>query len=633
MTENEQGPQPDADPAPSPEPRAQRSRFVPRSAWWVLAIAGVLVLAFALVRPTWFTHSRDTDPLDVPADRHFAKTIAGPGHGDGVWLTNDAPSITLTVALPVDSSRHDTQLRLNGTSQVAEDSTVFLMVYLDGQQISETELPRREHPLNLTIRVPDQAAQDGKVKVHIRTRGTLSHETCTQDSSPGMVIHLDGTSVVESALDEPLRTVRDVVAGLDRDVTVVLADKGHDWLNTAAIIGMALTRSNYVVSYADKIPDAKPDFASSNWIVIGPEHTVAAQTGWKRGGDSALDGAIALGTVDNSPTLAVVKPQPVPVARFLATPALASGDTAVNDPQAIATALPAGNEMGLGVLGVDLAQTQISDDRGWAVPYSLADLPGGRLPQAARVVLRLPGSPKDLTWILNVSLNGTLVDSLRLARSSDPVVIPLPPNAQLVRNQMSISVQRDRDIGGCGVRTTTYPIQLQAESALILGDDPGAGLTALPRRFSGGYTVHLADGGDPIALLTTMVPVLAEFTGWDKYPDLRWDTQISPGEPFVVIGQSAGVTTPVNVRDGRLIAGARDSLNLTAFQNGTVVQCASGPNANPGLAMLPVGTPSYQQVPAFGRECAQVLTPGGNFALADTGEVLVAAPSRPGAPR
>ncbi|MEE2056769.1 hypothetical protein [Rhodococcus artemisiae] len=608
----------------------EKERSVPTSAWWVLAVAVVLLLGFVIVRPLWFGGADDsTAPLSVPADRHFTKTLAGLGSEDGTWLTDSSPSTSFLVSLPVDSEREQTRLHLTGTTQVAEDSTVFMSVAMDGQQVYESEMPRGNIDLDVGIDIPQRTAQDGQVRVRVETRGILHTEVCTPEDSPGMVIHLDPGTVVEAALSEPIRTVRDAVSALGRDLTVVLTDESDEWRSTAADIGIAMMQSGYEITYSDRIPESGP----GDTLLVGPAASLTDVTGW-RSTDTEGQG-IVLGTIDETPVLGVVEPLADLAALFLSTPVATTADTTATDPRALAT-VPAGDPAGLGALGADITETEITENHSWTARYSLADLPGGRLPEAVRVDLRMPASPADLTWILNVSLNGQLVESRRLD-TPDPVVVPLPPTAQLLDNRLTLTIQRDRDLGGCDVRPTSYPIQLLDTSALVLGDDPGAGFTAIPRSFAAGYAVY-APGTETttsVDLLNAMVPTLSEFSPAQQYPEYHWNASPAPGEPFVMIGQSPEVNTLAHVQDGRLTTGDDNAplLDLTSSEDGTVIQCATGPGEGAGLAIQASGDPSQVQLAPFGRECVQVATPGGSVTVDAEGALVYTESPRSTAPR
>lgn len=221
----------------------ERGRSVPKAAWWVLGVALVALVAFFLVRPTWFTQDVDDHDLHVPADRHFVKSLAASGHADGVWLTDDSPSVGYLVTMPADSERSQTRLHLQGTAQTPGTSTVYLSVSMDGQQVYNNKLASGDTDVDAYIDVPEQIAEDGQVRVQVRAEGTRHDETCTPDHSAGLQIHLDPDTIVEAALDEPIHTVRDAVVSWDRNVTIVLADQADQWRTTAAQLGMALTRA------------------------------------------------------------------------------------------------------------------------------------------------------------------------------------------------------------------------------------------------------------------------------------------------------------------------------------------------------------------------------------------------------
>lgn len=355
----------DASPKPNqPEPREpaaveeffpdEHRRSVPKIAWWILGIACVALLAFLLVRPEWFTRSADDDSLHVPADRHFTKTLASLDHPDGLWLNDDASSTSFTVKLPVDSKRSDTRIRLTGTTQVANDSTVFLTVSVDGTQVYRSELPRGDNPLNTLVGIPADAAADGSVRIVVRTDGSLHNQTCATDRSPGANVHLDSTTLVEAALDEPVHTVRDVVASWDHDLTVVLGSTANEWRTAAAQLGLALTRAGHRVTFAGVVPADR----ARNTVLVGPASTLHTGTGWSGSGSEPIE----VGTIGDTPVLALVNSSAQAVARFLNSPTLMTADSGHSDPRAVPGAALTGNEISLRNLGADMSSTTITED-------------------------------------------------------------------------------------------------------------------------------------------------------------------------------------------------------------------------------------------------------------------------------
>ncbi|WP_336882452.1 hypothetical protein [Rhodococcus globerulus] len=602
----------------------ERGRTVPRSAWWILGAALVVLLVFVLVRPVWFTRDVDDTSLDVPADRHYTKSLAGAGFDDGVWLTDDSPSTSFDVTFPADSAREQTRLHLTGTTQVARDSVVFLIVRMDGQQVYKSELAADETALDILVDVPEELSSDGQVRVQVQVQGTLDNRTCTPDHSAGMQIHLDPASVVEAALTDRIHTVRDAVVSWDRDLTIVLTDEGNEWRTAAAQLGLALTRAGYLVTYSDTLPDS----GAENTVIVGP---VDAVTGLGWSAPDGSDAALALGSAKGSPVVAITQPDGDLISKFLTSPTVSTADADRSDPQALTTAPAVGNEVTVGALGADTSVVQIAESHRWRIAYSLADLPGGRIPQSIRVAMQLPASPDDLTWILNVTLNDQLIESRRLDRGTTTLAeISLPAQSQLLENTLTLTVQRDRDLGGCDVRVTTYPIELEPSSALVLGDDPGTGFTSVPRTLAPGFAVYLPDAAATSAVdaLNATVQALTSFVPAHYVPQFWWGTAPEAGRPFVLIGHSPDVPAFVRIDDGRLLAGAPDpTLDLTAFDDGMIVETATSASGAGGLVIDYAGNPGTIPVPAFGTESARLITAQGSVVVNGDGTLA------PGPPR
>ncbi|MFW0793558.1 hypothetical protein AAFP30_07085 [Gordonia sp. CPCC 205515] len=597
--------------------RAEHGRNVPKSAWAVLGLAVVVLFAFILARPSWFTRDAGDDSIHVPPERHFTKTLAASGQPDGLWLTDDSPSASYLVALPADSARSHTRLHLVGSSQVPTDSTIFLSVKMDGQEVSKTELPTGQHDIDSFYAIPDQIASDGQVRVQVTASGTRDNQHCTTDHSAGIAVHLAPDSLVEAALAEPVHTIRDAVASWDRQVTVVLTDRGNTWRSTAAQMGMSLTRAGHEVVFADHLPDADID----NAILLGPADTLKSQTGWTTTQD--MGNGVAVGTANNTPVLGVTEPDGTLISSFLTDPTVATADSASSDPSAVTSPTVTGDRVPLASLGADMSSGQITETKRWRINYSLTDLPGGRIPAAVDVDIALPASPDDIRWLLNVDLNGTLAASRNLNTTGGKTSIPLPAQNALLDNTVTLSVQRDRDLGGCDVRITPYPMQLQPGSQLVLGTDPGAGFTAAARAMASGVSVYLPNtDADPIQQLNAIVPTLTEFVPAQYDPPFAWNQQPAAGKPFILVGDSPTVTTPVAIRDGRILSEPDGrTLNIPAFQNGLVVSTATGATRAPGLAIDYVGGIGDSTLPDFGTEVAQVVTAQGSFAVNADGTV------------
>ncbi|MDY6808156.1 MAG: hypothetical protein SW127_03975 [Actinomycetota bacterium] len=606
----------------------ERGRRIPRAALVVLGIAVVVLLVLIFARPSWFTRDVGDQSLHVPAERHFQKSLAGSGRADGVWLTDTSPSASFLVTFPADSARANTRVHLRGTTTAAPDSIGFLTVRMDGQQVFVEQLPSGEHALDAYIDVPEQITADGQVRVQMRIDSDLSDHRCTDLTTVGTQVHLAPDSIVEAALAEPVHTVRDAVVSWDRQVTIVVADGADEWKTAAAQLGIALTQAGHEVAYTDQMPTTDRD----DVLLVGPAQTLSG-LGWNA--DAAPSDGLVVGTVDKIPVLGVVASDGATFSAFITQGAIATADSAGTDPQSVPTTTPSGDDVAVADLGADTSVVDVTNSQNWRMRYSLADLPGGRLPRTLRVAMQLPATPEDLAWVMSVRLNDQMLVSRRLTQADGDTVVPLPAAAQRLSNDLTISVVRDRDIGGCDVRITPYPMQLLSSSALQLGGDPGAGFTAVPRVLAPGFAVYLPEprSGDVVAELGAIVPVLADFVAPWQNPEFRWGAEPVPGRPFIVIGDSAQVAATVRLADGRIEAGRGSSaMNISAFDNGLIVQTATVRGGGSGLSVSYAGDAASLALPDFGRESAEIITAQGSLVVNPDGTTVSGGQAGTGVP-
>ncbi|MBZ5737783.1 cellulose biosynthesis cyclic di-GMP-binding regulatory protein BcsB [Nocardioides mangrovi] len=601
-------------------PSKRGNRLVPRGALVLLGIVVVLVLVFVFVRPEWLSGEAD----DASPDRQVSTTLSDIGMVDGLRLSDDnSTTQTVTMALPVDSTVGNPRLSLVGTTAAAEDSTVFLRVLADGQSVYVEQLDAGQHDLDADIPLPDSVAEDGSVRVQVRLTGSLDQRRCTITQELGALVVLDPDRTrVRGTLSSPLHTVRDVVADLDHDVTLDLAFPAGDteWFETAARYAVALTQAGHEVTYRDVgNADDLPDDQDSQ-VLLGPADTLA-DLGWDAGDPSGdADPTVQVGTVGDLAHLGVLEPSEV-TPTFLSTAAVTTADTGASSPRRAEPERLAGDGVTLESLGVDTSVQSLTDTRTWRAAYSLADLPDGSLPTRLRLEVSVPITTDDSRWLVQVQLNGQLLDSVRLPGddAAQQVTLDLPSGLEALRNQLSITLLRDRDLGGCNVRQTTYQVQVLPSSRLVLGGT-GEGFTAVPADYAGGFDVLLpsASAEDPATSLADLVPTLAELSGWEQDLAFGWDG--TPGQrPFLLLGNPPA-DAPVQVADGRITAAG---LDLQSFADGLVVQCVPG-----GVAVTAVGVPG-DVVPPYARESARLVTgDGGGFVVSGSGRVVTAPPVR-----
>ncbi|WP_127783391.1 hypothetical protein [Rhodococcus sp. X156] len=444
-----------------------RRTWLPIGALVFLLVAALVVGGVALLRPAWFTQDEEDD---VPVDRAFSASLLDIGETNGIRLSDDTTtSQSFTVPVPVDSRVDDLVLNLRGHTQVAEASTDFLRVLVDGEAVYVDQLEAGEHALDADIDLPESLAEDGSLTVQVRTTGSLDQRFCNITTELGALVVLDPDRTrVRGTLDEPLRTVRDVVAGINHEVTLVLPPgaRSREWYETAARLGAFLTQQGRVVSYSAQVPDGGDgEGGRGTPVLLGPPD-VLATLDWVAGTD---DGSVRVGERADEATLGVVEPAADVVPTFLTTSTVTTADAGSTAPRTVRLERSGAGPVTLDSLGVDTSVQQITDRRSWRIPYSLADLPGGAVPTSFGLAMLIPATTADARWLVEVRLNDELVASSSLSAGRQSAVAPLPASAQRVRNEVVVTLIRDRDLGGCNVRQTSYDVQLLKQSSLALG--------------------------------------------------------------------------------------------------------------------------------------------------------------------
>ncbi|TIC80023.1 hypothetical protein [Nocardioides sp. GY 10127] len=632
---------PDPPPEQGEQPSSGRGGWLPRGALVALGLVVLLVVAFALLRPAVLDED-DRGGSGAPGDarqRHdegdVVTTLADTGAVDGLRLSDDnSTSQTFTVTLPVDAGVEDAWVRLVGTTRSPSTSSVSLRVLADGQAVHVSRLPTGAHRLDVEADLPASAVADGSVRVQVRLTGTADQRRCTltQDLGALVVLDPDGTRV-EADVDGPLTTVRDVAATLGHEVTLVELSAGAEWVATAARLGVALTQAGHAVTFSTDADDAGP-----GTVLVGTPEEVGGATG----GDPA-DGTVVVADAGGGPALAVTEPGGAAVGTLLTTAALATADGPTAEPVTLEPARVAADGAGgtvtLASLGADTGVQQLTDRHTWRVRYSLADLPGGEVPTRALLSWSLPPTSDDARWLVQVQLGDELVASDRLPGDATTarVSVPLPARLAAVRNQLVVTLVRDRDVGGCHVRQTTYDVQLLPGSVLELGGAGGSassgGFVGVVDAFSAGVDVVLPDAAvaDPAATLTALVPTLAELAPWQ--PTLRLVESDAPqGRPFLLVGEPpASATVQVDAGSGAVTAAGVETGPLA---DGVVVQRVEaqgvGGQGATGVVVTAVGS-GEAVLPDLGREGAWVLPAGGGGVEVDTaGRVVSLPPVRAG---
>ncbi|MCR9129403.1 MAG: hypothetical protein NXI12_07765 [Alphaproteobacteria bacterium] len=526
-----------------------------------------------------------------------AVTFADGGQSDGLVVSGFPSYASADLSLVRDQEPRAVRLVLRGEQDVSSEAVTALRVTVNGRRVMERVLSPGRRDFNWVFDLTEELAGEPDARVAFQLLGDLPENICHNDRSMGAVIAFAPESGLEIELDGPLTSVRDVLALTPRDVTIATAE-GDAWFETAVRLGARLTRQGYRVTMVDMNEAA--EMASPGlrglFLVGAPESLQRA--GFNPVRERAPAGA-GLWRRAGSTMVAVMDAERIETVRFL-TSELAS--IARSDSVDAVVFDQRSNNRGLASVerfGVDTSIQRIADSREWRFDYSLSQTPGGLLPEALAVDLRLPEGPEGFTNIAHVELNGEFIDSRRLQPGvENRYAVALPPERQAVSNEIAVVLQRHRDDGGCEISQQRYPVQLTADSGLVFARGAGAaGFTALPTAFAEGVMVRAPEGlSGPGRLIAARVAAeaVAQFVPVDA--PLRFDFVMSEnGESGPVDGPFLAVNTqPVNASAALRVYADRLVMDSRGGQGADVRALSDLALVQTGRARLNPGAPEDQ---------------------------------------
>lgn len=507
-----------------------------------------------------------TAHADLSSEGRHTVSFADAGEDDGLVVSGFPSYASTDLALVRDQSPRAVRLVLSGEQDISDDAVTALRVTVNGRRVMERVLSPGRREFNWVFDLTDELAEEPGARVAFQLLGDLPEHICHNDRSVGAVIAFAPHSGLEIELNGPVGSVRDVLALTPRDVTIALGE-GEAWFEMAARLGARLSRNGYaveMVSLEEAAGLAEPGLrglflaAPAEALQRAGFHPVAerAPAGaglWRRAGMTM----VALTDADRFETV-----------RFLTSElsAIARGDTI--DPVVFDTRHADAALSSVAQFGVDTSIQRIADSRDWRFDYALAELPGGLLPEALAVDLRLPEGPAGFTNIAHVELNGEFIDSRRLSAGTDNrYAVALPPRLQALSNEAAVVLQRHRDDGGCEISQQRYPVQLTEESGLIFSRGAGAaGFTALPQAYAEGVVVRLPDvmmSAERLIAARVTAEALAAFAPADapiafEFAPAESGETAPIATPFLAVNtQPANVSAPLRVYADRLVMDSR----------------------------------------------------------------------------
>jgi hypothetical protein len=494
-------------------------------------------------------------------------SFADAGEDDGLVVSGFPSYASTELALVRDQRPRAVRLVLAGEQDISSDAVTALRVTVNGRRVMERVLSPGRREFNWVFDLTEELAGEADARVAFQLLGDLPENLCHSDRSMGAVIAFAPQSGLEIELDGPVSSVRDVLALTPRQVTIAMAE-GEDWFEMAARLGARLAREGYdieMVSLEEAAAMAEP---SQRGLFLAASPEALQRTGFVRVGQGNGPAGAGLWRRAGMTMVALTDAERFETIRFLTSElaSIARGDAidpVVFDARNANAALSS-----VAQFDVDTSIQRIANNRDWRFGYKLAQLPGGLLPEALAVDLRLPEGPNGFTNLAHVELNGEFIDSRRLSAGTDnQYAVALPPNLQALDNEIAVVLQRHRDDGGCEISQQRYPVQLTSESGLVFARGAGAeGFTALPQAFAEGVTVRLPDAmmsGERLIAARVTAEALAGFVPGEA--EITFD--FAPAEsgetgaittPFLAINtQPTNVSAPLRVYADRLVMDTR----------------------------------------------------------------------------
>lgn len=504
-----------------------------------------------------------TAHADLSSEGRHQISFADAGAEDGLVVSGFPSYASTDLALVRDQQPRAVRLVLAGEQDISNDAVTALRVTVNGRRVMERVLSPGRREFNWVFDLTEELAGEPGARIAFQLIGDLPEHLCHNDRSVGAVVAFAPQSGLEVELNGPVSSVRDVLALTPREVTIAVGE-GEAWFEMAARLGARLGRNGYdveMVSLEEAAAMAEPDLRGvflaaptealqrAGFVAVSERGAPAGAGLWRRAGMTM----IALTDAERFETI-----------RFLTSElsAIARGDSI--DPVVFDSRNANAALSSVAHFGVDTSIQRIADNRDWRFDYALAELPGGLLPEALAVDLRLPDGPDGFTNIAHEELNGEFIDSRRLsAGNTNQYAVALPPHLQTLDNEVAVVLQRHRDDGGCEISQQRYPVQLTDSSGLVFSRGAGAeGFTALPRAFADGVVVRLPDTmmtGERLIAARVTAEALAAFVPGNA--EINFDfSAAESGEtgpittPFLAINtQPTNVSAPLRVYADRLV--------------------------------------------------------------------------------
>lgn len=361
----------------------------------------------------------------------------------------------------------------------------------------------------------------------------------TQNGDGLLTLSVNGTPRGQLVLDSGRQThqvrIELTAADLGGD-RVVLHMAARGTTNSGQVCPVDAANSGSAITLAaasrlELVSDTAPTDAMR--AMLAPSATLALQPGTNAGDAalaiwanqqldrSGLDSRLSAGGPGETPV--VVTSHAATAAGLASANVLASEQAVLHFVAAAAPslALPAGSPVTVANLGGETIVKSFRGSRRWTVNFAAADMPRGGLPETFSLRLKTTPLAGDNQWSVRVSLNGNLIETYRVAGTSDMLSfdVPLPSDRLLPNNTLVTElVDTTPNVGLCS-RAPDAQAQLLPESSLIDTAPASVEWAALIETLAASPEITLAADGLSIAqasrasdLLGLVLPRTAKVT-------------------------------------------------------------------------------------------------------------------------
>ncbi|WBQ11867.1 hypothetical protein L2D00_08390 [Hyphomonadaceae bacterium BL14] len=519
------------------------------------------------------------------------------GAQTGVVVSGFPSFAAVTLPLVRDQAPRAVRLVLTGEQDVGPETVTALQVTVNGKRVMERRLTPGRRTFNWVFDLTEDMAGASEARVAFQLSGDLPQDLCHNERSMGAMVAFTAQSGVEVDLDGPLTSVRDVMALTPRVVTIGL-EEGDSWFELAVRLGARLARNGYQIEMVDLSTAAEMVQPGTRGLILAASPEALRRAGFTPVRERAPAGA-GLYRRAGATLVALMDAERFETVNFLTSEMASIARSDVIDAVLFEDLAPDAAMTPLSAFGADNSVQNISNSRTWRMEYALSDLPGGRLPEAVALDLRLSEGPDGFTNLVHTVLNGEMIDSRRLQPGVDSrFAVGLPPHLHGLTNQLAVTLQRHRDTGGCEISQQRFPVQLSADSGLMMARGAGAaGFTALPPAFSDGLLVRLpSEMNGPERLVNGRVAAEAIARFAPRRAELAFEfVEVDNGgsgritRPFLTVNNMpVNAEAPLRVYADRLVmdTGSFDAnADVRALSDLALLQASRArlnPNAPPG---------------------------------------------------